>query len=71
MNAEPGLAADVNILRMLAPGQAPTHEVVRSDGVVVAKGGKDRLVDLAAWLNATPVGGETVSFEVRPRKRGR
>jgi hypothetical protein len=54
-------------LRALAPGQSPTHEAVRSDGVVVARGSLDRLTDLVEWLNATPVGPET--FSVRPKQR--
>lgn len=57
---------------MLAPPQTPTHEVVRSDGVVVARGDEDRLTSLAAWLTATRLAGEeAVTFEVRPRSKRR
>lgn len=60
----------VNELKMLAPGQVPSHELVRSDGVVVAKGSLDRLSDLKDWLNATPVSGEApTTFEVRAKQR--
>lgn len=59
------------ILKMLAPGQAPTHEIVRSDGVVIAKGSQERLEDLAAWLSETPVDGDARTYAVRPKQRGK
>lgn len=70
MSVDAGLPG-ASILRVLAPVQAPSHEVIRlPDEVVIAKGSLDRLTDLAEWLNATPQ--DAVStFEVRKRSRKR
>lgn len=66
-----GTLLPVAVARLGASGQVPTHEAVRSDGVVVARGSLERLRDLVEWLNATPIAPENFTFDVRRKQRAK
>lgn len=57
--------------RMDGHGTQPlTHEIVRSDGVVIARGADiKKLHEMSDWLNETPVAGEPATFSVKPKAK--